>query len=214
MHRPFVRRCFALAILIATPAWSADLLVTLTNKRAAALPDAVIVLEDPKGLTPLSPRPTAEIRQIWRQFDPFVTVVATGTAIEFPNYDYILHHVYSNSATKRFEIKQFKGPSPTPIVFDKPGVVTLGCNMHEWMVAHVLVADSPWFAKADDDGVAHVKQVPAGTYRAQAWYPGMRAPLAVGSVVIGQVETSQASFTLDVSPRPRPKAPPHDPMRY
>ena len=49
----------------------------------------------------------------------------------FPNLDPIMHHVYSFSATKPFEIKLYSGDPPTGILFDKPGVATLGCNIHD-----------------------------------------------------------------------------------
>lgn len=204
-----------LALLVhSAPIRAAEFVITLTNKRGAALADAAVYIDDPKALATIASRQPAEIRQIWRQFDPYVTVVATGTPIEFPNYDFILHHVYSNSAAKRFEFKQFKGPSPTPIVFDKPGIVTLGCNMHDWMVAYVVVADSPWFAKSDDGGIARFANLPSGTHRVMGWTPGMRAPLAMGNIVVGPGEPLKAAFTLDATPRTRPKAPPHDPIRY
>ena len=81
-----------------------------------------------------------------REFVPFVTVVQTGTVVTFPNRDPILHHVYSFSPAKQFEIKLYTGKSPTEIVFDKAGVVTLGCNIHDHMIAYVYVSDSPWTA--------------------------------------------------------------------
>lgn len=214
LRRLFLPGLFALSLVDSSPALGADLVISLADKRGAALADAVVYIDDPKALTAKVARKPVEIRQIWRQFDPFVTVVATGTPVEFPNYDYILHHVYSNSAAKRFEIRQFKGPSPTPIVFDRPGVVTLGCNMHDWMVAYVVVADSPWFAKTDAQGVARLLEVPPGTHRVMAWYPSLRTPLAMGSVAVNPRESPQISYMLDVAPRTRPKAPPHDPLRY
>lgn len=201
-------------LALAMPAQAAELLVTITSKRAVALPDAVVFIDDPKALAAQSARPQAEVRQTWRQFDPFVTVVATGTPVDFPNYDFILHHVYSNSVAKRFEIKLYKGPAPAPIVFDRPGVITVGCNMHDWMLAYIVVADSPWFAKADSDGVARIADLPGGTHRVMAWYPGMRAPIAGGSIEVTSGRTSQMSVVLDVTPRGRPKPPPHDPLRY
>lgn len=73
----------------------------------------------------------AVIAQHDREFIPFATVVRTGTAVTFPNRDQVMHHVYSFSSAKSFQIKLYEGDPPNPIVFDKPGVVAVGCNIHD-----------------------------------------------------------------------------------
>jgi plastocyanin len=85
-------------------------------------------------------------RAIDREFTPYVSVIQTGTRVEFPNRDPIQHHVYSFSPAKTFEIKLYSGRSPESILFDKPGVITIGCNIHDWMIAYVLVVPTPYFA--------------------------------------------------------------------
>jgi hypothetical protein len=108
---------------------------------------------------------------------PYVTVIQTGTTVTFPNRDPILHHVYSFSPAKPFEIKLYTGKSPVEVVFDKPGVVTLGCNIHDWMIGYIAVVPTPWFAKTDAAGTAIIRDLPPGAYDIQAWHPHQRGTI-------------------------------------
>jgi plastocyanin len=124
-----------------------------------------------------------------RRFVPQVLPVQTGAAVSFPNTDSISHHVYSFSAAKRFELYLPKeeqrpaargrnghsaAPSREPIsriTFDRPGVAALGCNIHDWMLAYILVVDTPWFTQTDRQGRAELAHLPAGHYRLVVWHP-------------------------------------------
>ena len=167
------------------------------------------------GSSARSPGPKrAAIVQHNRVFEPFVTVVEKGTAIDFPNEDTMLHHVYSFSPAKRFEIKLYKGTPTRPVIFDTPGVVALGCNMHDWMLAYVVVVDTPFFAKTGAKGVARVSNVPAGTFDLMAWYPGMRDPVRLRQVTLPGDAAQSIAHRLNVPIKTHPQAPPLDPMRY
>ncbi|MDB6128574.1 MAG: hypothetical protein JWM35_2470, partial [Verrucomicrobia bacterium] len=91
--------------------------------------------------------------------------------VSFPNRDTVQHHVYSLSKPKRFELPLYAGEAKEAIVFDQPGVVVLGCNIHDWMSAYVIVLTTPWFAQTKADGRATIADVPAGRYRAEVWHP-------------------------------------------
>ena len=84
-------------------------------------------------------QPLVTVSQENKQFTPLVTAVEAGTAISFPNRDNILHNVYSFSKPKKFQLPLYKDEPPDPVVFDQPGKVILGCNIHDWMVAYVYV---------------------------------------------------------------------------
>ncbi len=193
---------------------AADLTVNLTDDSGRPLVEAVVFV--PAAGSPA--RPTgprrATIVQRKRVFDPFVTVVEKGAAIDFPNEDTMMHHVYSFSTAKRFEIKLYKGTPASPIVFDTPGVVALGCNMHDWMLAYVVVVDTPFFAKTGVKGVARVANVPAGTFDLMAWYPGMRDPVRLRQVTLPGDAAQPIAQRLNVPIKTHPQAPPLDPMRY
>jgi hypothetical protein len=120
-----------------------------------------------------------------RQFEPHVLVVQTGTAVSFPNFDTVRHHVYSFSAAKTFDIKLYAGTPANPVVFDSAGVATLGCNIHDRMSAHVVVVDTPLFAKSDAAGTVTF-DVPVGQHVLLFWHARLgttalqSTPLQVG----------------------------------
>ena len=143
--------------------------VNVTTRSGTAAEDTVIVF-DPLDAAPPAERDAAVIDQINKKFVPRVSVVRTGTAITFPNSDRIRHQVYSFSPAKTFSLKLYAGSPKTPVTFDQPGLVVLGCNIHDNMVAFVAVVDSPYFAKTTDAGIASLN-LPAGRYRLRAWHP-------------------------------------------
>ena len=139
------------------------------------LPDTVIAIEL-NGLPVLAgANATAQLAQQERQFRPYVLVVQTGTAISFPNFDTVRHHVYSFSAIKKFDIKLYVGTPAKPEVFDKPGVATLGCNIHDRMTAHIVVVDTPIFAKTDATGQVKL-DLPPGQHVMLSWNPRLGVP--------------------------------------
>jgi plastocyanin len=204
----------ALLLGAGTASVAADLSVQLTNNDGKPLAEAVVFVPvaGPAARPPVARRAT--IVQHNRLFEPFVTVIGKGAAVDFPNEDTMLHHVYSFSPAKRFEIKLYKGTPAKPVVFDTPGIVTLGCNVHDWMLAYVVVVDTPYFAKTGPKGVARIANVPAGAHDLMGWYPGMREPVLLRQVALPEDAERQIDQRLDVPIRTRPPAPPLDPMRY
>jgi plastocyanin len=123
-------------------------------------------------------QPKAVMDQKDLQFVPHLLIVQTGTEVTFPNGDYVSHHVYSFSEAKPFELPLYKGNVYPPVVFDQPGVVVLGCNIHDGMLGYIVVVDTPHFAKTDEHGVALIDHVQNGDYVVAAWTPRAR-PLAL-----------------------------------
>ncbi len=139
MSRLTVTLLSMLALAASPLAEAASVQVQVKDAAGKPLADAVVyaiagaTLEAKPGKAPVS------VEQIDREFVPYVTAIQVGTAVTFPNRDPILHHVYSFSPAKSFEIKLYTGKSPTEVVFDKPGVVTLGCNLHDRMTRNIVV---------------------------------------------------------------------------
>ncbi|HET7924524.1 MAG TPA: methylamine utilization protein [Rhodanobacteraceae bacterium] len=121
-----------------------------------------------------APQAKAIMDQHEMQFVPHLLVVQSGTEVAFPNGDKVSHHVYSFSETKQFELKLYKGDVYPPVSFDRPGVVVLGCNIHDGMLGYIVVVETPYFAKTDDQGVALIHGVPSGDYVLAAWTPRAR----------------------------------------
>jgi plastocyanin len=124
---------------------------------------------------PAGARKTEIIEQSNQQFSQFVTAVLVGNPVSFPNKDSVKHHVYSFSPAKVFQIPLYAGVPDSPITFDKAGVVTLGCNIHDWMLAFIYVSESPFFAKSDRQGRAQISNLPAGKYEVRVWHPAVSA---------------------------------------
>lgn len=151
------------------------------------LPNAVVFLESPGAKAAAKPTSGGEIEQVARQFQPAVSVVTTGSSVTFPNHDTVRHHVYSFSPIKTFELKLYSGVPANPVVFDRAGVAVLGCNIHDNMVAWVLVVDTPYFGKTDADGNLSLNNVPNGNYKLRTWHNSLPvgAPAAEQATSVG-----------------------------
>ncbi|RQP24515.1 methylamine utilization protein [Piscinibacter terrae] len=170
-----LHRIAILSALAAPAAQAASLAVQVTDAAGKPLPHAVVMLEPASGKLPVAPLAGVEISQAKRQFSPQVTVVTVGTAVQFPNFDTVRHHVYSFSPAKHFELKLYAGTPSTPVVFDKPGVVVLGCNIHDQMLGWVVVVDTPLYAVSASAGRAQIASVAAGAYKLKVWHAGLPA---------------------------------------
>lgn len=162
-----MRPLIALALLWPALSWS--LTVTVVNDGEAPLADAVVVLTSLATQAVVS-EATADMDQRDRQFVPQVLVVQQGTTVAFPNSDNIRHHVYSFSPTKKFELRLYHGTTAAPVVFEQPGKVVLGCNIHDSMLGYIFVVDSPYFALTGADGEVELS-APAGDYQLSVQHP-------------------------------------------
>jgi plastocyanin len=146
---------------------------------------------------------SATMDQHDERFVPHILVVQTGTSVLFPNNDDVSHHVYSFSPTKRFELGLYKGEVHPPIVFDEPGVVVLGCNIHDGMLGYIRVVDTPYFALTNEEGIAVVENVPDGAYDVEAWTPRARQadlPAAQRVQVKGATTTAEIRVAARLQP--------------
>jgi plastocyanin len=200
---PSLRVLLSLAAVSLTalvlPAGAASLTVQVADAAAKALPDAIVYVVPKTGnKTAAADKASVVIDQIDRQFVPLVSVVQTGTAVTFPNKDNIRHNVYSFSPPKTFELRLYSGVPAKPVVFDKPGLVVLGCNIHDQMIAYVQVVDTPWFAKTDAAGNVRIENLPPGNYEVRAWHYRLLDPNGEfsRSVKLDADSTLQARLTL------------------
>ena len=134
---------------------------------------AIVSLHSPEATARALPM-QASMDQRERQFHPRALWVTVGSQVSFPNSDDIRHHVYSFSPTRRFELPLYSGSEASPVDFPQAGLVVLGCNIHDWMSAHILVLDTPHAAVADADGRVELS-APAGSYRLRLWHPRLDA---------------------------------------
>jgi plastocyanin len=172
-----------LAAIYAVAASAGMVTIGAKSQSGSAAEDAVIVF-DPLDKVPPATHPAVIIDQINKRFVPRVNVIRTGTAVSFPNSDSIRHQVYSFSKPHPFNLKLYAGSPRMDIVFDKAGMVILGCNIHDTMVAFVAVVDTPYFAKTLKAGTAQL-DLPAGRYRLRVWHPSQSAAIAPMEITVG-----------------------------
>lgn len=189
MPLPAPRKAAALcALLWLTGAASAgSLRVQVLDSAGKPLEGAVVSLVSDAARRAVRPLPEQEISQENKQFVPAVRVVTVGTLVRFPNRDSVRHHVYSFSPAKTFELKLYTGVPANPVLFDRAGVAVLGCNIHDAMIAWVVVVDTPHFARTGPSGSVTLPQVPAGQFQLRVWHPSLPvgAPAAQQAITVG-----------------------------
>ncbi len=176
---PTIARSFALLLTAAAltlgfgPAAAAPVEVLVIGSDGNPLAGAAVFLESPTARAAVKPVSGTEVEQAARRFTHRLTVVPVGSEIRFPNRDSVRHHVYSFSPAKSFELKLYSGNASNPVLFDKPGIAVLGCNIHDNMLAWIVVVETPYYGQTDASGTVRLDAVPAGNFRLRVWHPGM-----------------------------------------
>ena len=182
-------------------AQTAEIAASVTDQQGRPVADAVLVAVPVDGnmRSPQRPR-DGSIDQVDKEFFPRVTIVPVGASVTFPNHDDVRHQVYSFSPAKRFELPLYAGVPAQPVVFDKPGVVVLGCNIHDWMVGYVYVSESPFFAKTGKDGKAVLAELPARAYVLRVWHPQleMSEDATHKTIDVSRDRRVEAAWTLNL----------------
>ncbi|HUI62661.1 MAG TPA: methylamine utilization protein [Steroidobacteraceae bacterium] len=164
---------FLLAFLRVGEALAATIVIAVQSTDGRPLPGAVIAVHSLAGAARPGVPVQAVMDQIDRAFEPDLLVIPVGSTIEFPNSDSVSHQIYSFSPAKKFQLPLYRGKPYPPVRFDQAGLVTLGCNIHDSMLAYVVVTDAPFFGRTDAAG-SWSAEVPRGTYRVTVWHPRMR----------------------------------------
>jgi len=212
--QPSLRRSFGwwsavLFFHFTVTAGAGNIVITVKDKKGAPVKDAVVYALPVSGRPPFR-KARAEVVQRDKQFVPYVSAVQVGSLVQFPNQDNVKHHIYSFSPAKKFELPLYAGTPAEPIVFETAGVVTLGCNIHDWMIAYILVVPTPWFGVTGPSGEARLRDLPAGSYDLEVWQPRLknssnrprqRAVVKVDSSVSFQLDL-KPDFRLRSSPTP------------
>ena len=200
--------CALLALVLgAAPAAAGDLVVQVRTANGAAVPNAVVTVYPGGRPAPLGARGRYQIAQRDLQFSPFVLVVPVGADVSFPNFDNVRHQVYSFSPVRRFELRLYAREQERSVHFDRPGIVPLGCNIHDRMIAFIAVVDTGFVARTDASGIARFTGVPGGPVIYRVWHPWLRAPGNRLEARITVPERGAARQAVPVNLRPPPRLP-------
>jgi plastocyanin len=113
---------------------------------------------------------TPQLVQRNKTFEPHVLIVPVGTAVEFPNKDPFFHNIFSLYDGRRFDLGLYESGSKRSVVFDRPGVSFLFCNIHAEMSAVIIAVETPYFGLSDRSGRIIIPNVPDGRYQVNVWY--------------------------------------------
>ena len=186
--------------MLAAACWTAGagaaaLLVKVTKPDGTPLKGAVVMLHGPAGSPSKSPDAFV-VDQVDQAFTPDLSVIPVGSTVTFPNSDKVSHQVYSFSPAKKFQLPLYRGAPYAPTKFENAGIVTLGCNIHDDMIAYLVVTDAAWFGRTGPDGSWSASELPAGEFRIEVWHPRLREQTQVMERQL-RLEASQTS-TLDM----------------
>lgn len=187
--------------LLAAPGllWAKDIRITVRDANGP-LAGVVVALTGAEPVKPVQ----AEIYQKDRQFHPQLLIVPVGSRVDFPNRDNTQHQVYSFSPAKPFNLKLYADRPAAPIVFDKPGIVELGCNIHDRMQAFILVTSTSDIGQTDADGritlSAEAEDMVDGRVPVTLWHP--RLADTTHPVKRTVDPNTPADLTLELTPEP------------
>lgn len=172
-----LRILFAFLALLscAATASAASVTVTVTGPDGRPLQGAVVTLTEP-GVPRTAVRGPYVMAQQNIAFAPHLLIVPVGAVVKFPNFDQVRHHVYSFSTPKKFELKLYGRDETKSVQFDKPGVIAIGCNIHDSMSAFIFVTATPFAAITDGAGRVTLNVPPSGQAVLAVWHPSIRAP--------------------------------------
>jgi plastocyanin len=195
-----VTAALALAVMLtgALPICAGTLAIGLRTSDGRPLAGAIVTVRALDAPTRRAAPVHAIVDQVQRAFVPDLLVIPVGSTVEFPNSDSVSHQIYSFSPAKRFQLPLYHGKPYPPVHFDQAGIVTLGCNIHDEMLAYLLVTDAPWYGRTDAAG-SWSAEVPRGRYRVEIWHPRLREADSDLARELSVGDTDRADLTLTLA---------------
>jgi plastocyanin len=191
-----MKRKVTLAIAIIAALSLAASAGTISGKVSGVAGESVVYVDTIQGKTFPPPTKSPVVDQKGLLFQPHITVVQTGTTVEFLNSDKVAHNVFWTNVGGNKKLGHNLGTWPQgekrSFKFDNPGAVPLLCNVHPEMAGYVVVVPTPYYATSDKSGEYKIENVPDGSYTVTAWHEGAKnqsKPVSVSG-------DTKADFTL------------------
>jgi plastocyanin len=203
--------------LLAASAWGAapePLPAGATSATVATIEGQVTVAGVPRqhvailltGGAPRAPAP-ARLAEVWLSFVPKVQVVAPGTELVVDNRDEESHTVHAHQGgVSLFNVATVPRGAPSRARLDRPGVVTVTCDIHQEMRAYLLVTSARYAAVSDPDGRFSIGEVPPGEYDLRVWRIGDPGGDPPGTAA-GRVLVKESVTTVSLALAERPEEP-------
>ena len=149
---------------------------------------------------------TRTVEQARCEYFPYVTVVPPGSRVVVTNADDGLHdvHVMPEGGGLPDANHSLRADARVELTFPEPGHVLLGCDLHYWARAWVIVDRAPFSAVTDADGRYAFEGVPPGEWRLTVWHERLGTSVREISVR----ESGSATLEDVALPPPAPSRPP------
>jgi plastocyanin len=193
-------------LLFSLNAVQAATLVVQVSDRGNKPAANAVVYAVPVGVA--APNKTAQdapqtVTQNQYKFEPYVSIVQTGSKMRFPNKDAAEHHLRVLSGPSNFEFKVYR-KEPDPVLLDKLGLVTIHCLLHDWMSAHIYVVNTPYFGKSSNKGSVVLEGLPVGEYDVTVTHPLALIAPQVKRVKLTDAVVQTLEHNLGFTPRNEP----------
>lgn len=159
------------------------------------LGNTVIYLISLDSASPALPTVAATIAMNGRAFVPRLQVVTPGSRVAFPNQDPFSHNIFSTTPGAAFDLGLYPLGKSKETRFRRTGAFPIYCNIHPRMTAFVVVAPTPWYTQAGNDGRWSLEGVPAGRYSLHVWHE--RAPESKAEIRIPAAGLTGLATQLD-----------------
>lgn len=163
-------------MMTTTRVFASDLLSGIVKAQGLRKSDNILVYltKTPDQITP--PQEAFVLDQDNLTFLPHILVIPLGSTVAFPNNDKVDHNIFSLSRTKKFNFGSYKPGESQNVIFDKPGIVELRCDLHSEMISYILVIKNSYFALTDKKGnfTLDVTGLAKGKYTLKTWHEKLK----------------------------------------